>query len=78
MKVGDLVKIPPCIPYVQGPCDCFFCHYDSNRVGVVMEAPGLGVNEYYDWLVMFDCGEWEIYESDMARMRMAEVVSESR
>ena len=77
MNVGDLVKIPPCKAYSLGACDCFFCHYESNRVGVVVEAPGLGVNADYDWLVLFDCGEWEIYEGDMDR-GYAEVVSEHR
>ena len=73
MKVGDLVQQGDDVIKFKGEN----APEKSKRVGVVIEAPGLGVNEYYDWLVLFDCGEWEIYEGDMDR-GYAEVVSEHR
>jgi hypothetical protein len=65
MKAGDLVKVKDCPPQVFAqdfPCECFFCHHSSNRVGVVLRA-----EPYKSWAVMFDCGEWRLDEFDQAR-----------
>ena len=70
MKVGDLVKVADCPTYSRDDCGCFFCFYDSSRIGVVKEQ-----EEYRRgcqmWTVQFDCGEWELANDE------AEVISES-
>jgi len=67
VKVGDLVKVGPCF---EGKldCECFFCEHDSNRVGIVMEDDRMSAAEEgyrCGWWVLFDCGEWEIFPSDL-------------
>ena len=72
MKVGDLVKVADC-PRAPpaGECECFFCFYESSRIGVVKEQ-----DEYRRgcqmWIVQFDCGEWDLANDE------CEVISESR
>ena len=65
MKVGDLVRVEKCTGEVH--CGCFFCNSNSNCIGVI-----LGPAELNMWHVMFDAGEWKVYEHE------AEVISESR
>ena len=76
MNIGDLVKVKDCpdLPLFSPdfPCECFFCHTGSNRIGVV-----LGPAPMNSWHVMFDCGEWRLDEFDVSRGD-AEVISESR
>jgi len=65
MKIGDLVKVlgSRCLPHSNvfaASCDCFFCSSGSNRIGVVL-AP----TEFNKWYVMFDVGEWELFEKEM-------------
>ena len=66
MKIGDLVKVEICPTETPG-CSCFFCKNKSNGIGVV-----LGPSELNMWFVMFEVGEWELYEHE------AEVISEAR
>ena len=69
MKVGDLVRVPKCGDIAD--CGCFFCHYDSNGIGIVKEEA-----EYRRgcqiWVVEFDCGEWDLANDE------GEVISASR
>ena len=74
MKVGDLVKVVECPPYYSSSstneeCECFFCFYESSRIGIVKEQ-----DEHRRgcqmWIVQFDCGEWELSNDE------AEVISE--
>jgi hypothetical protein len=68
MKIGDLIKVEACPTDRTGiGCSCFFCKNSSNGIGVV-----LGPSELNMWFVMFDAGEWELYEHE------AEVISECR
>ena len=66
MKVGDLVKVKDCDQERESildfPCECFFCHHSSSRVGVVLRPEPIR-----SWAVMFDCGEWRLDEFDQAR-----------
>ena len=65
MKIGDLVKVPKCAD--DGiRCSCFFCNGNSNCIGVVLAPAGLA-----GWHVMFDVGEWEVYDHEV------EVISEA-
>ena len=71
MKVGDLVKVKDCAslnPDIH--CTCFFCHGNSNRIGVV-----LGPASRNKWAVMFDCGEWRLDDFEEARGEV-KVISE--
>lgn len=69
MKIGDLVKVANCPPYANGECECFFCFYESSRIGIVKKQ-----DEYRRgcqmWIVQFDCGEWDLSNDE------AEVISE--
>ena len=67
MKVGDLVKVSLCF---EGKldCECFFCEHDSNRVGLVIADQQMSPDQSgfrSGWQVLFDCGEWEIFPSDL-------------
>jgi len=64
MKIGDLVKVKKCSSVVR--CSCFFCSGNSNCIGVVLAPAELNM-----WHVMFDIGEWEVYESE------AEIIGKS-
>jgi len=59
MKIGDLVKVPKC-PDDGIRCSCFFCKGNSNCIGFILAPAELNM-----WHVMFDVGEWEMYESEM-------------
>jgi hypothetical protein len=59
MKIGDLVKVPLC-PDNGLDCGCFFCNGNSNGIGLVMAPAELNM-----WHVMFDVGEWEVYEREV-------------
>ena len=76
MKVGDLVRVKGCPPFIEGlnhlKCHCFFCTGSSNRVGFI-----IGPGPRNSWLVMFDCGEWRLDAFDVARGEV-EVISESQ
>ncbi len=70
MKIGDLVKVKECPDIRESPidslpdtpCACFFCHTNSNRIGVVAAvAPR---NAYH---VMFDTGMWRLDMFDEAK-----------
>jgi hypothetical protein len=73
MKIGDLVKIKECELYAEqeGQCTCFFCSGNSNRVGLIISPAPMNA-----WMVMFDCGEYQIDKFDFARGDV-EVISES-
>jgi hypothetical protein len=59
MKIGDLIKVPKCAD--DGiKCCCFFCNGNSNCIGLVMAPAELDM-----WHVMFDIGEWEVYEREV-------------
>jgi hypothetical protein len=68
MKVGDMVKVEKCSdsPLI---CACFFCYHKSNRIGLVIGEERN--NPPFRWVVQFDCGEWELRDTD------GEVISES-
>jgi len=66
MKIGDLVRVPKtCDMHVirAKECNCFFCASGSNRIGVILAPAELNM-----WHVMFDAGEWELYEQEMELM----------
>ena len=78
MKTGDLIKVRSCFGG-QFDCDCFFCSHKSNRIGIVMgrcdlEDPDDGFT--LGWDVLFDCGSWEIFLSDI-KSGDVEVISEA-
>ena len=87
MKVGDLIKVKECSieeehHWDRDPCDCFFCNYESSRVGVVMEYHTHEITDDDEvenecWDVLFDCGIWQVYLSDIASGEIA-VVSEAK
>jgi len=87
VKTGDLIKIRECFPeqerhWDRDSCDCFFCNHESSRVGVVMEYHTHEITdddevENEHWDVLFDCGIWQVYLSDIASGEVR-VVSESR
>ena len=80
MKIGDMVKVKQCpVPSpallrsgLDYKCDCFFCHGNSNRIGIVLAPAPL--NSYH---VMFDCGEWRLDEFDESRGDV-QVINERR
>ena len=72
MKVGDLLKVRICFEG-EFDCDCFFCAHNSNRVGLVLARTGIDAG----WNVLFDCGEWEVFDSDFKHGNV-EVISEHR
>ena len=74
MKVGDLIKVAPCSKD-KDDCECFFCNYDSSRIGLVVRITRKDPMTRY--CTLFDCGEWEIFPSDI-RHGNVEVISESR
>ena len=65
MKVGDLVRVEKCMTTIR--CSCFFCHSNSNCIGVVLAPAELNM-----WHVMFDTGEWKVRDDE------ATVISENR
>ena len=68
MKVGDMVRVQKCHDIIS--CDCFFCYHKSNCIGLVIGEERN--NPPFRWVVQFDCGEWELRDTD------GEVISESR
>jgi len=64
VKIGDLVEVKGCPPFVEIPtkkCGCFFCTGKSNRIGYVISvAPRDGFQ------VMFDCGAFQLDAIDEA------------
>jgi hypothetical protein len=75
MKVGDLLKVRACFEG-EFHCDCFFCAHNSNRIGLVL-ARTEGGPTTTAWNVLFDCGEWEVFDSDF-KHGSVEVISEHR
>ena len=82
MKVGDLIKINECLTITgKKPikkCGCFLCGYGSNRTGLVMSEKI--VQKTLDvpyWEVLFDAGQWNIYQSDIDEGDV-EIINESR
>ena len=73
MKPGDLVRRKDCQGYNVGSfnCECWVCSKQSSRVGIIT-----GPGPRNSWLVMFDCGEWRIYDFEEARGSI-EVINES-
>ena len=69
MKVGDLIKAPPC-PDRPRDCECFFCYHESTRIGLIIGARA--DNTPWNWIIEFDCGEWEMSSAE------CEVISEGR
>ena len=65
MQVGDLVRVSQCYDVIT--CECFFCHHNSNGVGLVIRRGDL-----HRWVVLFDAGEWELADFEV------EVINESR
>ena len=67
MRVGDLVKVVPC-SRDKVECECFFCAHDSNRVGLVLAEQHISPDQSgfrSGWQVLFDCGKWEVFPSDV-------------
>ena len=78
MQVGDIVRITTCNAEPAGPgmgsCSCWFCHGNSNRLGLVTEY--LGSNDDGPLFnVRFDIGHWTLFDADITR-GSAEVISE--
>jgi hypothetical protein len=83
MKVGDLVRIPPCtnsMGQVPGhPCTCFFCWGKCSRIGVVTDVEDPMDGPYSrKYRVMFDIGPWTFSEREIQDPTLIEVISESR
>ena len=79
MKVGDLVKVRACSEEKEA-CECFFCYHGSNRMGLVIADEGMSADEEgyrCGWWILFDCGEWEVFPSDL-RNGNIEVMSGTR
>ena len=70
MKVGDVVRVADCPAYTRGECECVFCFYDSNRIGVVKKQEDYR-RGCQMWIVQFDWGVWELANDE------AEVISEA-
>ena len=82
MKVGDLIKIKECLTITGNKpikkCGCFLCLQNSNRVGVVLsESVVAKVIDAPFWEVLFDVGQWTIYQSDVDEGDV-EILNESR
>ena len=78
MQVGDIVRITTCSTLAPagvgiGSCSCWFCHGNSNRIGLVTEYLGTMADEPR-FNVRFDIGHWTVFVSDIAR-GSAEVIS---
>ena len=71
MQVGDIVRMTTCVG--MGSCSCWFCHGNSNRVGLVTEYLGSIDNEPR-FNVRFDIGHWTLFDADIDRLN-AEVIS---
>ena len=73
MKVGDLIKIPPCDPmpdeWESHCCPCFFCSRKSSRIGIVVSK---SPHSRKRWRTIFDCGEWDLLDDE------GEIISEGR
>ena len=78
MQVGDIIRITTrCKAEPAGvgmvPCSFWFCHGNSNRIGLVTEYLGTMADEPR-FNVRFDIGHWTVFVSDIAR-GSAEVIS---
>ena len=79
MQVGDIIRIttrgcgtsPAGIG--MGSCSCWFCHGNSNRIGLVTEYLG-SIDDEPRFNVRFDIGHWTVFDSDLAT-GSAEVIS---
>jgi len=72
VKVGDLVKALTDCGTDRESCACWFCYYDSSRIGYV-----LGISDTFKegderrwtdkqmWDIIFDAGVWEVYEHEV-------------
>ena len=75
MKVGDLIKVPPCTnakgnpPY--HPCGCIFCDNNSTRVGIVISNTSRAYINPGHLEVKFDIGIWSLTPDEV------EIISES-
>jgi len=78
LKIGDLIRVRTC-PNYGFDCGCFFCHYNSSGIGIVITDEiddTLGEPPEIGWIVHFDCGQWEIFSSDIKKGAV-EVISEA-
>ena len=78
MQVGDIIRIttrckaePAGVG--MGPCSCWFCHGNSNRIGLVTEYLGTMADEPR-FNVRFDIGHWTLFDADIDSLN-AEVIS---
>jgi len=64
VKVGDLIQVRACgtSGWSDFDCECFFCHGQSNRIGLVA-----GPASRNGWHVSFDCGQTRLDEFDIAQ-----------
>ena len=75
MKVGDLIRVPPCTnakgnpPY--HPCGCIFCDKNSTRVGIVISSDSRAYINPGHLEVKFDIGIWSLTPDEV------EIISES-
>ena len=82
MKVGDLVRIPPCtnsMGQVPGhPCTCFFCCGKSSRIGVVTDVMNSQSSAWRrKYKAMFDIGPWTFSEREIQDSTLIEVINGS-
>ena len=82
MKVGDLIKISECRTITGNKpikkCGCFLCSQNSSRVGLVTsESIVPKTLDVLFWEVLFDAGQWTIYQSDIDEGDV-EIINESR
>jgi hypothetical protein len=82
VKVGDLIKIKECLTITGNKpikkCGCFLCSQNSSRVGLVTsESIVPKTLDVLFWEVLFDAGQWTIYQSDIDEGDV-EIINESR
>ena len=82
MKVGDLIKINECLTITGNKpikkCGCFLCSQNSSRIGLVVSESIIPKTlDVPCWEVLFDVGQWNMYQSDIDEGDV-EVINESR
>jgi len=75
MKIGDLIKVPPCTN-ARGtapghPCGCIFCANNSTRIGLVINNDSRTFIKPGHLEVKFDIGVWSLTPDEV------EIISES-
>jgi len=70
MKVGDLIRVPPCTNDNHS-CGCIFCDKNSTRIGIVISSDSRAYINPGHLEVKFDIGIWSLTPDEV------EIISES-